>query len=68
MRILAGDQFEWHTPFFFEYHEMERAKTDRVKMNRRLFEILKPGGILVITDHAARTVDGIAQGAILHRI
>ena len=54
--------------FFFEYHEMERAKTDRVKMNRRLFEILKPGGILVITDHAARTGDGIAQGAILHRI
>ncbi|MSQ52640.1 MAG: methyltransferase [Betaproteobacteria bacterium] len=54
--------------FFFEYHEMERAKADRVKMNRRFFEILKPGGILVITDHAARAGDGIAQGASLHRV
>jgi predicted methyltransferase len=54
--------------FFFEYHEMERAKADRAKMNRRLFEILKPGGILVVTDHSARPGDGIAQGATLHRV
>ncbi|MFM9970183.1 MAG: hypothetical protein ACKVQK_17470 [Burkholderiales bacterium] len=37
-------------------------------MNRRLFEILKPGGILVVTDHSARVGDGISQGAILHRV
>lgn len=54
--------------FFFEYHEMERAKADRAKMNRRFFEILKPGGILVVTDHSARSGDGIAQGATLHRV
>ena len=37
-------------------------------MNRRLFEILKPGGILVIADHSARTGDGSSVGPTLHRI
>jgi predicted methyltransferase len=54
--------------FFSEYHEMPKAGTDRMKMNRRLFEILKPGGILVIADHSARAGDPANVGETLHRI
>lgn len=54
--------------FFFEYHEMPRAQVDRSKMNRRLFDILKPGGVLVIADHSARPGDGGNVGPTLHRI
>ncbi|MCC6474044.1 MAG: class I SAM-dependent methyltransferase [Burkholderiales bacterium] len=54
--------------FFNEYHEMPRAKVDRARMNRRLFEILKPGGVLVISDHSARPGDGDRVGSTLHRI
>lgn len=54
--------------FFFEYHEMERAKADRVKMNRRLFELLKPGGFLVVADHSALPGAGFSAGGTLHRV
>jgi predicted methyltransferase len=37
-------------------------------MNRRLFEALKPGGVLVVADHSARTGDGTAVTKTLHRI
>lgn len=54
--------------FFFEYHEMPKAGVDRLKMNRRFFEILKPGGVLVIADHSARAGEGGSVGPTLHRI
>ena len=54
--------------FFFEYHEMPRAGIDLAKMNRRLFEILKPGGVLVIADHSALPGTGGEMGRTLHRI
>lgn len=54
--------------FFFEYHEMPNAQVDRSKMNHRLFEILKPGGVLVIADHSARAGEGGSVGPTLHRI
>ena len=54
--------------FFFEYHEMPKAGIDFAKMNRRLFEILKPGGVLVIADHSALAGTGGEVGPTLHRI
>jgi predicted methyltransferase len=54
--------------FLSEYHEMSKAKTDRVQMNRRLFEILKPGGVLVVADHSARPGDPASIGETLHRV
>ena len=54
--------------FFFEYHEMPKAGIDFAKMNRRLFEILKPGGVLVIADHSAQAGAGGDVGPTLHRI
>lgn len=54
--------------FFFEYHEMPKAGIDFAKMNRRLFEILKPGGVLVVADHSALPGTGGEVGPTLHRI
>jgi predicted methyltransferase len=50
------------------YHDIAYLPVDRAKMNRRLFEALKPGGRLVIVDHAARTGTGTADTKTLHRI
>jgi predicted methyltransferase len=41
---------------------------DRARMNRALFDALKPGGVLVIADHSARAGDGASVGKSLHRI
>jgi predicted methyltransferase len=54
--------------FLFEYHEMPKAGIDLAKMNRRLFEILKPGGVLIIADHSAVAGAGGEVGPTLHRI
>jgi predicted methyltransferase len=37
-------------------------------MDKALFAALKPGGILVIADHAARPEDGAKVGKLYHRI
>jgi predicted methyltransferase len=54
--------------FFFEYHEMPKAGIDFAKLNRRLFEILKPGGVLIVADHSAQAGTGGDVGPTLHRI
>jgi predicted methyltransferase len=41
---------------------------NRDQMNRKLFAALKPGGVLVIADHAAKPGADISVGKSLHRI
>jgi len=41
---------------------------DRAKMNAKLFAALKPGGFLVLADHAAKEGADVSVGKSLHRI
>ena len=50
------------------YHDIAYAPVDRARMNRALFDALKPGGHLVLIDHAARPGSGVADTRTLHRI
>jgi predicted methyltransferase len=54
--------------FFFAYHDTAFMSVDRARMNRRLFEALKPGGVLVIADHSAQAGAGVSVAKSLHRI
>ena len=54
--------------FFFAYHDITYMEVDRAAMNVKMFAALKPGGFLVISDHSARTGDGISVAKTLHRI
>lgn len=54
--------------FFFSYHDMPAMGIDRAKMNRRIFESLKPGGSYVIADHAAKAGAGVSGSKTVHRI
>ena len=54
--------------FFFAYHDTTFQDVDRAKMNKAMFNALKPGGLLVIADHAARPEDGTTVGKTFHRI
>lgn len=54
--------------FFFEYHEMPNLGFDRARMNRRIFEALKPGGYYIVADHSAKAGDGTTVGRTMHRI
>jgi predicted methyltransferase len=54
--------------FFFFYHDTVNLGVDRAKMNRALYNALKPGGILVVADHSARPGDGTGVTRTFHRI
>jgi predicted methyltransferase len=50
------------------YHDTVWIGVDRSKMNRAVFDALKPGGAYVIVDSSARDGDGIKDVKTLHRI
>lgn len=50
------------------YHDTVWMKTDRARMNRTIFEALKPGGVYAVTDHSSRPGAGTTETETLHRI
>jgi predicted methyltransferase len=54
--------------FNFVYHDTIWLGVNRARMNRAVFEALKPGGVYIVADHSAR--DGVLGGVAksLHRI
>lgn len=54
--------------FLFFYHDTTYMKVDRAAMDRAMFAGLKPGGALVVADHAALPGQGTSVGHTLHRI
>ena len=54
--------------FLFYYHDTTYMTVDRPAMDKKLFAALKPGGFLVIADHAALPGQGISVAKTLHRI
>ena len=54
--------------FLFAYHNVAFMNVDRTRMNKALFDGLKPGSMLVLADHSARPGDGISVASTFHRI
>jgi predicted methyltransferase len=54
--------------FLFFYHDTTYMNVDRGEMDRKMLAALKPGGLLVIADHAAKAGADISVGKSLHRI
>jgi predicted methyltransferase len=50
------------------YHDTVWMKVDRARMNRAVFEALRPGGHYAVIDHSARPGAEVADAQTLHRI
>jgi predicted methyltransferase len=50
------------------YHDTVWQKADRARMNKAVFDALRPGGVFGIVDHSARPGAGLADVETLHRI
>ncbi len=50
------------------YHDTVWMKVDRAKMNKAVFDALRPGGMYVIVDHSAKAGHGTQDVKTLHRI
>ena len=53
---------------YYSYHDIAFMPVDRAQMNKKLFEALKPGGVLIIADHSAADGAGTSVAQTLHRI
>lgn len=54
--------------FFFGYHDTTYLPVDRAKMDRAMFDALKPGGILVVADYNALPGAPVTTGKQFHRL
>jgi predicted methyltransferase len=54
--------------FFFGYHDTTYLPVDRAKMDKAMFDALKPGGYLVVTDYAALPGAPVTTGKQFHRL
>jgi predicted methyltransferase len=54
--------------FNFVYHDTAHLGVDRAKMNRAIFNALKPGGVYIVADHSAKAGAGANETKSLHRI
>lgn len=52
----------------FIYHDTVHLGTDRAKMNKAVFNMLKPGAYYVILDHRAKKGAGATETKTMHRI
>ncbi len=50
------------------YHDTAWQGTERDKMNKAIYDALKPGGVYVVIDHAAEEGSGIRDVKTLHRV
>jgi predicted methyltransferase len=51
------------------YHDLHnRPNADLLAVNKAVLEVLKPGGIYIVVDHAAETGSGARDTSTLHRI
>jgi predicted methyltransferase len=53
---------------FYNYHDISFMPVDRAAMDKKMFDALKTGGILLIADHSAAAGTGTTVAKTLHRI
>lgn len=54
--------------FMFVYHDLGWVGSDRARVNRAVFDALKPGGYYIVADHSGRPGTGISESKSLHRV
>jgi predicted methyltransferase len=54
--------------FLFGYHDVVNTATDRAKMDKAMFDALKPGGTLVVADYAAAPGAPVTTSKQFHRL
>jgi predicted methyltransferase len=58
----------WTAQNYHDLHDAFMGPADVAKLNKRLFDALKPGGIYLVIDHVAETGSGLRDTDSLHRI
>ena len=58
----------WTSQNYHDLHDPFMGPADMTKLNKAIFDALKPGGVYIVLDHAAAAGSGTADTNTLHRI
>jgi len=58
----------WTSQNYHDMHDPFMGPADMAKVNKAIFDALKPGGVYIVLDHAAAKGTGLADTNTLHRI
>ncbi|MDE2351287.1 MAG: class I SAM-dependent methyltransferase [Alphaproteobacteria bacterium] len=58
----------WTSQNYHDLHDPFMGPADMAKVNKAIFDALKPGGVYIVLDHAAAPGTGTADTNTLHRI
>ena len=58
----------WTSQNYHDLHDAFFKPADVAIINKKIYDVLKPGGLYVILDHAAKDGSGLAATDTLHRI
>lgn len=58
----------WTSWNYHDFHDPFMGPADLPKVNKAIFDALKPGGVYLIVDHAAQAGSGVRDTNTLHRI
>lgn len=58
----------WTSQNYHDLHDSFMGPPDMAKLDKALFDALKPGGTLIVLDHAAAAGTGVTKTDDLHRI
>jgi len=68
LKLPPGLDVVWTTENYHDFHNAMFGSPDMRKFDQAVYDSLKPGGIFIIEDHAARTGSGVSDTNTLHRI
>jgi predicted methyltransferase len=58
----------WTSQNYHDFHDKFMGPADVAKVNKAIFDALKPGGVYLVLDHAAEAGSGLRDTDTLHRI
>jgi predicted methyltransferase len=68
LKVPEQVDFVWTSQNYHDLHDKGFGPADMTAFNKAVFAALKPGGVFLITDHAAQAGSGVRDTETLHRI
>lgn len=68
--FAVGEKLDlvWTSQNYHDFHDKFMGPADVAKVNKAIFDALKPGGVYLVLDHAAEAGSGLRDTDTLHRI
>lgn len=68
LQLPKGVDVVWTSQNYHDLHDPFMGSPDMARINKAIYDALKPGGLYIVLDHAAAAGTGVSKTNDLHRI